>query len=175
MSPSAPKISRLPIRRMTRGATCLVQFHLARSFATGWETFPKPDSAKPRASKIWTIQSARVMASSPSDEKTVGMYHSPGWRAATSRTAFLWKKGSQAHRLAFGEDVELRGSDAAVPAAGSPRTSPPNSVTPRGGGHGSPSPQIHHPQLYVPHTLRLTGIQGTSTILPRVWRFSTSR
>ncbi len=103
------------------------------------------------------------------------MYHSPGWRAATSRTAFLWKKGSQAHRLAFGEDVELRGSDAAVPAAGAPRTSTPKSVTRRGGGAGSASREIHNPQLYVPHTLRFTGIQGTSTILPRVWRFSTSR
>src|SRR5260370_42688291 len=118
MSPSAPKISRLPIRRMKRGATCLVQFHLARSFATGWETFPKPDSAKPRASKIWTIQSARVMASSPSDEKTVGMYHSPGWRAATSRTAFLRKNGSQPHRLGFGEEAGLRGAPADGPAAG---------------------------------------------------------
>src|SRR5258708_29427215 len=118
MSPSAPKISRLPIRRMTRGATCLVQFHLARSFATGWETFPKPDSAKPRASKICTIQSARVMASSPSAEKTVGMYHSAGWRAATSPHAFLWERGSQAHRLAFVEDEEARGSDAAASALG---------------------------------------------------------
>jgi len=58
------------------------------------------------------------MASSPSDEKTVGMYHSAGWRAATSPHAFLWERGSQAHRLAFGEDEESRGSDAAALARG---------------------------------------------------------
>jgi hypothetical protein len=46
------------------------------------------------------------------------MYHSAGWRAATSPHAFLWERGSQAHRLAFGEDEESRGSDAAALARG---------------------------------------------------------
>ena len=46
-------------------ATCFAQFILSRIFSTGSATFPKSDSAKARASKICTIQSAIVIASPP--------------------------------------------------------------------------------------------------------------